>query len=681
MAMRIENKELDETNEEFNYAAEIVKHTNKLVYLTGKAGTGKTFFLKYLQATTFKNTVILAPTGVAAVNAGGQTIHSFFNLSFGPYVLNDKRLRVTRDHNDPDDTTIYNTFRYQEGKRNLIENLELLIIDEISMVRCDTLDVIDKILRVFRNKVNSPFGGVQVVLIGDTFQLPPIADFEQWEILKGYYESPFFFSSRVVNENKPIYIELKKIYRQSEIEFIDLLNKIRVNEITSQELNKLNEKYNPVFSSKELENHIILTTTNVQVSQTNATKLEELNTDLKLFEGRVEGLFPKDVRGDFILPTEMSLYLKEGAQVMTLKNNNNGLEEYFNGKIGKIASLDNNIICVEFTSKENSKIVQIEKATWHNIKYTWNAENGKIENEIIGTFTQYPLRLAWAITVHKSQGLEFESVIADLGSAFEDGQVYVALSRCTSFKGLVLKSLIPRSKIRTNPKVLEFAKTETPSTLIHQELSFGKADAYYKNAREAIKITNFVSAYDNILKAIRFRNDLETDVFKKAICTYGKKFEWYKYRYFEAINALKQLKGQHLEATEYLKSANEIIKKQKRQLIDQKEAFEAERAKNEMAEKKIIELGNNLSVCSTRLETSQTQLANFKNLHINALSDVEKKDYLIALQEDTIRKLRREAESDQLAIKNRKNDIEKLANEIILLKKMKWYELLFKRNR
>ena len=233
----IDNIELDENNIEFNYATQFVKETDKLVYLTGKAGTGKTTFLKSLKSNTSKNTVILAPTGVAAINADGQTINSFFHLPFGPFVINDKRLRTSKELGDLDNTTIYSTFKYRNDKKIIIEQLELLIIDEISMVRCDTLDVIDKILRVFRKKPFLPFGGVQVILIGDTFQLPPVRKFDEWEILKNYYESPFFFSSKVYNESEPIYIELKKIYRQKEQDFIDLLNNIRVNQINELELN------------------------------------------------------------------------------------------------------------------------------------------------------------------------------------------------------------------------------------------------------------------------------------------------------------------------------------------------------------------------------------------------------------------------------------------------------------
>jgi hypothetical protein len=289
MAIVIDNIELDETNVEFNNASEFVKHTDRLVYLTGKAGTGKTTFLKYLRETTTKNTVILAPTGVAAINASGQTIHSFFQIKPSVYIPNDKRLRTRADITDTDKSTIYDHFKYFKERHEIIKGLELLVIDEISMVRCDLLDVVDRLLRVFRHRESEPFGGVQVILIGDTFQLPPIADFEQWNLLQPYYQSPFFFSSKVIEQNKPVYIDLKKIYRQNEQEFIDLLNRVRINQVSANELNLLNSKYNPTFSPNENSNYITIATHNKLVDSTNLTKLAELPTELKLFEATVSG--------------------------------------------------------------------------------------------------------------------------------------------------------------------------------------------------------------------------------------------------------------------------------------------------------------------------------------------------------------------------------------------------------
>jgi predicted nucleic acid-binding Zn-ribbon protein len=646
MTTIIDNIELDETNVEFNYASDFVKHTDRLVYLTGKAGTGKTTFLKYLRETTAKNTVILAPTGVAAINAGGQTIHSFFQLPFGPFVLNDKRLRTSKDLGDLDDTTIYSTFRYREDKRIILEQLELLIIDEISMVRCDTLDVIDRVLRVFRKKPHLPFGGVQVILIGDTFQLPPIADFEQWEILKDYYQSPFFFSSKVVVDNKPIYIELKKIYRQKEQEFIDLLNKIRVNQISDIELSNLNKKYNPTFSSNGLNNHIILSTTNAQVNQTNATKLDELTTELKIFEGEITGIFPKDSRGNYVLPTEQNLHLKVGAQVMILKNDAGEFKRYFNGKIGKVASLDENRIIVEFSDQSK---VQIEKASWNNIQYTWNTEKRKIEEKVVGTFTQYPLRLAWAITVHKSQGLTFERVFADLGSAFEDGQVYVALSRCTSFSGLVLKTQIPRTKIRTNLKVIEFAKTETPNTLIIQELNSGKADFYYKKVREEIASLNFRDAFENFTQAIKFRNDIETESFKKYFIVTASKLASFKHKLSNSLKLLEETTQENISLGNSIADLETETSNQQTKINEQNKAIKLLLDKTKDLEKQTEKLNSDISTLTTEKSNAEMTIQQYQKT--------------VQGNNTTISKL-------ETTIKNNEREIERLRN-------LKWYQKLF----
>lgn len=645
MATIIDNIELDETNVEFNYASDFVKHTDRLVYLTGKAGTGKTTFLKYLRETTTKNTVILAPTGVAAINAGGQTIHSFFQLPFGPFVLNDKRLRTSKDLGDLDDTTIYSTFRYRENKRIILEQLDLLIIDEISMVRCDTLDVIDRVLRVFRKKPHLPFGGVQVILIGDTFQLPPIADFEQWEILKDYYQSPFFFSSKVVIENKPMYIELKKIYRQKEQKFIDLLNKIRINQISDLELINLNKKYNPTFSSNGLNNHIILSTTNAQVNQTNTTKLDGLTTELKIFKGEIIGVFPKDSRGNYVLPTEQNLHLKVGAQVMILKNDAGEFKRYFNGKIGKVESLEENIIIVEFSDQSK---VQIEKSSWNNIQYTWNVEKRKIEEKIAGTFTQYPLRLAWAITVHKSQGLTFERVFADLGSAFEDGQVYVALSRCTSFSGLVLKTPIPRTRIRTNKKVIEFAKTETPSTLIVQELNSGKADFYYKKVIEEINSLNFTDAYENFIKAIKYRNDIETESFKKYFIVTATKLSSFKPKLLNTLEQLEETTNENIRLENSIADLETEKSSQQTKINEQNKAI-----------KLLLDKTKELEKQSEKQESEIDLLI------------VEKQN-----AEKSILQYQKTIQEQKTAISEMETISKKNKQEIIRLRNIKWYQKL-----
>ena len=507
----IDNIELDSSNKEFNAAADFVEQTNRLVYLTGKAGTGKTTFLKYIRSITKKNTVVVAPTGVAAINARGVTIHSFFQLPFSPFLPNDTRLNSRNFDGSP---TIYDTFQYNNTKRKIINELELLIVDEVSMVRVDTMDVMDKVLRVFRGKPYLPFGGVQVILIGDTFQLPPITKPDEWGILSQFYDTPFFFSSKAITENKPAYIELKKIYRQKEQEFIDLLNQVRVDNISEASLNKLNQRYNPNLDVSA-NDFIILSTHNSTVNEINHRKLNELEVEEFTFIGEIQG----DFNGRN-LPTEQNLVLKEGAQIMFVKNDYSDERNYYNGKIAKVASLSEDEIWIELDGK---KIISIGTESWENIRYTYNSETNKIEEEVIGSYEQFPIRLAWAITVHKSQGLTFEKVYADLNGAFASGQVYVALSRCTSLSGLVLKSSIPRIAIMTDPRVIEFAKNETPSTLITEQLSQGKADHYYKKARERANKWDFSEASELVMKAIKYRNDLELPAFQRYVSLYAKK--------------------------------------------------------------------------------------------------------------------------------------------------------------
>jgi hypothetical protein len=629
----IDNIELDETNVEFNNASDFVKHTDRLVYLTGKAGTGKTTFLKYLKQTTNKNTVILAPTGVAAINAGGQTIHSFFQIKPSVYVPNDARLRTKADPADTDKSTIYDHFRYFKERLEIIKGMELLIIDEISMVRCDLLDVVDRLLRVYRKREFEPFGGVQVILIGDTFQLPPIADFEQWEILNQFYESPFFFSSKIIKTNKPIYIELKKIYRQNEQEFIELLNRVRINQITQNELTILNSKLSPNFSPNVNENYITLATHNRIVDSTNTAKLAELTTELKLFEATTTGVFP-----DNIMPTNRILELKEGSQIMFIKNDKQ-LRRYYNGTIAKIKSIIENKIVAVFSDE---KEITIEKETWNNIKYLWNEEKKKIEEETIGTFTQFPIKLAWAITVHKSQGLTFEKVIADLGAAFSSGQVYVALSRCTSFNGLVLKTRIDRNAIKTDAQVLNFAQNETPSTLIVQELNTGKADFYYKKSREAIKSNDFSSAIDNFTTAIKYRNDIETEVFKRYFIATLSRFHSHKTLSLKLSNELESSNETNSELQESkLNQEQKIIEQNKAIKLLLDKTKELERI-NEKAEQQISSLQKDLKLTSDNLTSSQAT-ANKQELKING-------------QENTI--------------KTQEKEIERLRN-------LKWHQKLF----
>jgi hypothetical protein len=633
MAIIIDNIELDETNSEFNYASEFVKHTDKLVYLTGKAGTGKTTFLKYLKETTTKNAVILAPTGVAAINAGGQTIHSFFQIRPSVYVPNDKRLRTKPDLNDEDKSTIFDYFQYNIEKLAIIRGLELLIIDEISMVRCDLLDLIDRLLRVFRRNENEIFGGVQVVLIGDTFQLPPIADFQQWEILEKFYDSPFFFSSKIIQQNKPVYIELKKIYRQNEQLFIDLLNKIRINQVSQNEINLLNSKYNPTFSSNGNTNYITLATHNKIVDSTNLTKLSELPGELKLFEATITGIFQEN-----IMPTDRLLQLKEGAQIMFIKNDTS--KRFFNGKIAKINKIEDSRIIAELS--EGNEIT-VEKVVWENIKYIWNEKEKKIEEETIGTFTQFPIKLAWAITVHKSQGLTFERVIADLGAAFTSGQVYVALSRCTTFSGLVLKTRVERQAIKTNPKVLQFAQNETPSTLIVKELQAGKADFYYKKLRTALKSFEFEDAYSHFIKAIKIRNDIETSEFKRFFLVFTSRFNVLNRKYFDSQKKLIELENKIKEQEETINNQQDKIEINNKKIVEQSNAIKLLLDSTENLEAKNLNHSKELSQKLIEIQNLNNSISSYKNMlagHKKTIEELERQLQLQKVENNRIRNIK-----------------------------------------
>tara|TARA_R110002033_G_scaffold99600_2_gene148018 strand:- start:1368 stop:3296 length:1929 start_codon:yes stop_codon:yes gene_type:complete len=638
MTETVDNIELDKENVEFYNAAEFVRHTDKLVYLTGKAGTGKTTFLKFIKDTTNKNTVILAPTGVAAINAGGVTIHSFFQIPFGPFVPDDSRLRTTATGTENRET-IYTTFKYRDDKKEIIENLELLIIDEISMVRADVLDVIDRILKVFRKKPYLPFGGVQVILIGDTFQLPPIADNEQWSILSQFYKTPFFFSSKIIEQNTPLYIELKKIYRQNEQEFIDLLNRVRVSQVNANDFTVLNAKYNPTFSGNGSD-YIILATHNNIVNETNLTKLNQLTTELFTYEANVTGAFP-----DKHKPTDHYLKLKVGAQIMFIKNDTGEYKRYYNGKIGKIKELEAASIKVVFDDESE---VEVERAVWNNIQYSYNREQKKIVEEIVGTFEQFPIRLAWAITVHKSQGLTFEKVIADLGRAFAPGQVYVALSRCTSFSGLMLKTQLNSYAIKTDPRVIEFAQNETPGTLITEQLNTGKADFYYKKAREDFGKGKIKSAFDFFKKALKFRNDIDTEVFKKFIEVQGKRLLDFKQKNSSLIKQLELTNNELLEAKENIELQTEEINKKSTKISEQNSSIGLLLEKTSEFENETKRLKKSLKLTEKKLSDSQ--------IHSNGLETKLQK-----------------TESD-LRNKNKENQTNKA--EIERLKNLKWYDKL-----
>jgi ATP-dependent exoDNAse (exonuclease V) alpha subunit len=444
----------DENNSIFQLAADFINQTSEHLFLTGKAGTGKTTFLKHIREDTHKNVVVAAPTGVAAINAGGVTLHSLFQLPFEPYIPGFSAV-----------TSKKHLFRFAKQKLDLLKQLELLIIDEVSMLRADTLDAIDVTLRNIRRN-HKPFGGIQVLYIGDMFQLPPVAKEEEWNLLKSYYQTTFFFHAQVIQQTKPVYLELKKVYRQGDPIFVDLLNRVRNNQITKGDLDELNSHYQPNFNPKEEDNYIILTTHNYKADNINNRKLAELPGEERIFSGEIIGEFP-----DFALPTDMDLHLKVSSQIMFLKNDTDE-QRYYNGKIGIISHIIADQIHV-YLSDTNDTII-LKKVTWENKRYELDKVSGKIKEEILGSFSQYPIRLAWAITIHKSQGLTFEKAIIDIGSSFAAGQAYVALSRCTSLDGIVLFSKINSNCILTDSYAIDFTKNEKEQAELLQIFRQGK---------------------------------------------------------------------------------------------------------------------------------------------------------------------------------------------------------------
>jgi hypothetical protein len=442
----------DPSNSLFTLAANLVNYTARNIFLTGKAGTGKTTFLKYIRENCPKQMAVVAPTGVAAINAGGVTIHSFFQLPFSPFIPERQPFSKNSDE-VMNSHTLLSRLRFNNEKRKILQELELLIIDEISMVRCDVLDAIDLILRHVRNRRKEAFGGVQLLFIGDMYQLSPVVKNEEWQLLSPYYNSAYFFDSRVLKEAPPVYIEFDKIYRQTEQGFISLLNKVRNNQLDEEGLMLLESRYKAALEEKDKDNCIILTTHNEKARNINMSALEKINAPVFTFEAEVEGVF---LESSF--PGERKLELKVGAQVMFIKNDGADKgKRYFNGKIGIVTELDQNKIII--SCKDDPSPIEVNKEKWENISYTINKSSSKLEEQLLGSFTQYPLRLAWAITIHKSQGLTFEKAIIDAGAAFAPGQVYVALSRCTSLDGLVLQSRIRNGTLYVDKRIAAFSSS------------------------------------------------------------------------------------------------------------------------------------------------------------------------------------------------------------------------------
>lgn len=471
----------DNTNINFQLATDFINYTSQSIFLTGKAGTGKTTFLRYIRENSIKNQAVVAPTGVAAINAGGVTIHSFFQLPFNPFIPEGSANLFNNVH-ALDKHSLLGRIRITGERRKIFQQLELLIIDEISMVRADVLDAIDTILKHFRNRYNEPFGGVQLLLIGDMFQLPPVAKDEEWSILGQYYKSPYFFCSRVLQNNEPVCIELTKIYRQNDEKFISLLNKVRNNEMDDADFEDLHELYQPDFKIPKNDDYILLTTHNYKADAIN-------NEELALLKGKVYS-FKAEIRLEFnekSYPADEVLQLKVGAQVMFMKNDLDKAKRYFNGKIGIVEKIEDAKIFVR--CKNEPEAIEVEKYVWENKRYTLNIETQKVEEETVGSFSQYPLRLAWAITIHKSQGLTFEKAVIDAGQAFAAGQVYVALSRCTNLHGIVLLSKIYNNSLKSDERIIDFTNQQKHAQLT-EGLKFAKQEYQQGLLTNLFNLTN-----------------------------------------------------------------------------------------------------------------------------------------------------------------------------------------------
>lgn len=494
--------QLDTNNKEFQDALQLITHTRQSVFLTGKAGTGKSTFLKYICNHTRKKYVVLAPTGIAAINAGGVTLHSFFKLPFRPMLPDDPDLSLSHGR-------IFEFFKYPKEKRKIIAEVDLIIIDEISMVRADIIDCVDRILRVYSGNMRLPFGGKQLLFVGDVFQLEPVVPSDQKEILSLFYASPFFFSARVFKDINLVPIELQKVYRQTDPVFINVLDRIRNNAARKQELDTLNGRYFPSFEPQNEDMYITLATRRDQVDFINEKKLAELPGEEYVSVGKIEGDFPESS-----LPTQLNLSIKEQAQVIFIDNDYE--RRWVNGTIGMVSGIDENGNV--YVLLESGVEHLVEPTSWRNYKYKYNEKERRIEEEIVGTFEQLPIRLAWAITVHKSQGLTFSRVVVDLtGGVFAGGQTYVALSRCTSLEGLVLKSKISSRDIFIRKEIVEFSQIFNNQALIEKSIKESEAELQYGRAAQGFRQGNMKEAVEAFAAAVSKRNELDNPMVQRLL--------------------------------------------------------------------------------------------------------------------------------------------------------------------
>ncbi len=538
-----ELQNIDLNNPEFQDAWDVLQHTHRSVFLTGKAGTGKSTFLKYIRDNTKKKTVVLAPTGIAAVNVGGQTMHSFFKIPFKPMVPDDP------DYANP--ARMRKMLRYTKEKVKLIQQLELIIIDEISMVRADIIDFVDRVLRVYSGNMREPFGGKQLLFVGDIFQLEPVVTHDTRDILRRYYRNFFFFNARAFEQINLVPIELRKIYRQSDSDFIALLDRVRINRATPADMNHLNQRCNPDYQEVNGEFAITLATRRDTVDSINDEHMKALKTPEFVYEGVIEGDFPENS-----LPTAFQLALKEGAQVIFIRNDKQG--RWCNGTIGRVTRLSDQSV---YVALENGAEMQVEWEIWENMQYSYNEKEKKVEEKVLGSFSQLPLKPAWALTVHRSQGLTFSRVVIDFaGGAFTGGQTYVALSRCTSLEGITLLKPLSERDIIVNPAVVEFSRQFNNRQLINETMEQERANQLYRRAIHAFDHHEYEDCVNYFADAMKIKDELQNEAVKRLI---SKKLNSFK-RQLRTIERLKEViesqkKTLHSLALEYVAMGDQAL--------------------------------------------------------------------------------------------------------------------------